>query len=66
MHEGHGTLRTHVGNGLPHEGLILMSARQLHQHNLVGNLHCRCRQTLFQLHQVFWGPWKGLIKERLK
>src|SRR2546428_12931505 len=21
---------------------------------------------LFQLHHVFWGPWKGLIKERRK
>jgi hypothetical protein len=51
---------------LPHEGLILMGASQLHQHNLVGNLPCRCRQAPFQLQQVFWGPWKGLTKECLK
>jgi hypothetical protein len=49
MHEEHGTSRTHVGNGLPHEGLILMGASQLHQHNLVGNLRRGCRQALFQL-----------------
>src|SRR5262245_40891016 len=66
MHEWHRTLRTHVGKGLPHEGFILMGAGHLHQHHLVGNLHRFCRQALFQLHHVFWSPWKGLIKERLK
>ena len=66
MHEGHGALRTRVGNGLPHEGLILVGAGQLHQHNLVGNLRRGCRQAPFQLQQVLWGPWKGLRKEGLK
>ena len=66
VHEGHGTLRTHVGNGLAHEGLILMGAGQLHQHNLVGNLRRCGRQAPFQLQQVFWGPWEGLSKERFK
>jgi hypothetical protein len=35
MHEWHGTRRRHVGKRLPHEGLILMGAGHLHQHNLV-------------------------------
>ena len=38
-----------LGNGLRHEGLGLVSAGQLHQHNLVGDLCRRHRQALFKL-----------------
>jgi integrase len=38
----------------------------LDQQHLIGSLRCRCQEMLFQLHHVFWGPWKGLIKERRK
>jgi hypothetical protein len=55
-----------LGNGLRHEGLGLVSAGQLHQHNLVGDLCRRHRQALFKLQQVLWGLGKGLSEEGRK
>src|SRR5215217_1597783 len=41
--EWHRALSPRVGYGLHHEGLGLVSAGQLHQHNLVGELRRRDR-----------------------
>ena len=66
VHEGHRTLRARLGNGLPHEGLVLVGAGQLDQHNLIGSLRCRCRQPLFKLQHVLWGVRKGLREQGFK
>ena len=41
VHQGNRTLRSRLGNGLPHKGLVLMSTGHLDQQNLIGRLRCR-------------------------
>ncbi len=64
--EWHRALRARMGNGLRHEGLGLVSAGQLHQHNLIGSLRCGGRQPLFKLQHLLWGVRKGLREHGFK
>src|SRR5215470_8363419 len=54
------TLRTRLGNGLPHKSLVLVGTSHLDQYNMICSLRCSYRQPLFQVHHVLRSVWKGL------
>ncbi len=60
VYQGHRTLRTRLGNGLPHKSLVLVGPGHLDQHNLICGLCCSYRQPLFQLQHVLRSARKGL------
>ena len=63
VHQGHRTLRSRLGNGLPHKGLVLMSTGHLDQQNLIGRLRCRSGQPLFKLPHILRRVRKGLREQ---
>jgi hypothetical protein len=64
--EGHRALRTRVGYSLHHEALSRVSASQLLQHHLVGELRRRDQEALCKLQHVCGRLWKGLSAQGLK
>ena len=63
MHQGNRTLRSRLGNGLLHKGLVLVSTGHLDQQNLIGSLRCSYCQSLFKLHHILGSVRKGLREQ---